>query len=280
MYVGISMTCIDHRNATRQEARARALELSKHFNLKSIEVVLEGVGRNFAPYPWEFEENELKELEDFMLNFPHKGVHLPFYHMDVIAVNPRMREEAMAQMKMAIEIAKRIKADYAVVHATGTTHGLATASEPRRQFKAFSRMAEYCEGSGVTLSIENAGNLHDIEKCVGMIKSLRDEGLDISMTLDTGHANLPGFEGEPQFGRYGSVAGALERCAEYINNVHLHNNHGNTDQHLGLLDGTIDLRSCIEKLKEIKYQGALSFEAEGLVDVEKEVAMLKEWCNG
>jgi len=280
MHLGFSMSCIDHDRHSRSEARQVALKLRERFDLTSIEIILEGVGRRHAPFPWEYTEEDLRELEDFLEHFPRRGAHLPFYSMNVISVNPRVREDAMEQMRTAVEIALRLKLDYAVIHATGTTEGLASDREPRRQFLAFSRLAGLCQGSGLTLSIENASNLHNIKSCLDMITSLKNEGLPVAMTFDTGHANFPKLSEEnPPYAQFGTMADALETCIEHLDNIHLHNNHGSYDQHLGLLNGSIDLKSCVERLRRLNYQGSISIEVGPQVeDLAQEIATLKEWC--
>jgi len=281
MHLGFSMSSIDHNSRSRSEAREVALKLREQFDLTSIEIILEGVGGRHAPYPWEYKEEELAELEDFLKHFPRKGGHLPFYNLNVIAVNRRVREDAMDQMQMAVEIAKRLKLDYAVVHATGSTEGLATDREPHRNFLAFSRLARLCEGSGLTLSIENAANLHDITQCLKMINSLKTEGLPVAMTFDTGHANFAkASQKEAPYKEFGTMADALEVCSEHLDNIHLHNNYGAYDQHLGLLDGIIDLESCIKRLRDLNYQGSISIEVNpGVEDLSKEITTLKEWAE-
>ena len=281
MHIGISMSTIDHRHNTRNAARGIAAGLQKRFNLTSIELVLEGVGRLMAPYPWEFEAAELDELASFLAPFERRGAHLPFFNLNVIAANERVREDAMEQLQSAIDIAKRLELDYVVAHATGTTEGLATESEPRRQFLAFTRMAGFCEGSGLSLSVENAGNLHNIEQCGEMIRSLRADGLPVTMTFDTGHWNI-NYAGQTNKGnaRPGTIADAIESNIDIIDNIHLHNNDGTSDQHLGLENGTIDLASCIDRLKRLKYAGSLTIETgDNVDDLSAEVALLKKWCE-
>lgn len=281
MHFGICMSTIDHARQTKSEARQLALELKDRYHLTSIELVLEGIGRRFAPYPWEFEATELEALDSFLSHFQHKGAHLPFFNMNVIASNERVREDAMDQMREAIEIAKRLDLDYAVIHATGTTEGIATEREPRRQYLAFTRLAGYCEGSKLILAIENASNLHNLKDCAAMIRRLKADGLPVAMTFDTGHANIPKTGGgKAAFTGNGTVADAIESCADIIGNIHLHNNHGASDQHLGLLDGSIDLKSCMDRLHEVNYQGCVSLEVgAGVDDLSAEVAMLTKWCQ-
>ena len=280
MYPGICLSVIDHRGCSRKEARETALNLKKQFGLTSVELVLEGVGRLYAPYPWEWGEEEIADVSRFADPFEHKGAHLPFYNLNVIAVNERVREDAMAQMQSAIEVAGRLNLDYVVAHATGTTEGMMTDREHQRNFKAFKRMAGWCREAGIALTIENAANLHEIDECIDMIHQLRDEGCSVGMTFDTGHANISRLGKEPPYMKYGTVADALMACKDVLQNVHLHNNDGTADQHRGLRNGTIDLETCISRLAEAGYKGSLSMETrtdeQRLAD---DCAVLMEWCQ-
>ena len=281
MHVGICLSAIDHDRHTRSEAREKVLRLQERFNLTSVELILEGIGRRFAPYPWEWEEEEYREVEAFLTHFQHTGAHLPFFALNVISVNERVREDAMEQMRLAIEVAKRLDLDYAVAHASGTTEGIMTAREPRRQYLAFTRLAGLCKGSGMTLSIENAQNLHEIEECAAMIRRLKnDEGLPVAMTFDTGHANLPKRGPEAPFKPYGTLADALGECIDILNNIHLHNNDGTSDQHQGLMDGSVDLKACIRRLRDLDYQGSISLEVRPQTqDLAGEISTLMEWIG-
>jgi sugar phosphate isomerase/epimerase len=281
MQVGICLSTVDHDRFNRSEAREKVLKLQKQFKFPGVELVLEGIGRRFAPYPWEWTEEEFKTVQDFLGHFQIKGAHLPFFSMNVISVNERVREDAMEQMRLAIEIAQRLKLDYAVIHATGTTEGLMTAREPHRQHQAFTRLAGWCRGSGMTLSIENAMNLHEIEDCAAMIRGLKNEdGLPVAMTFDTGHANISRGGKAIPYKRYGSMSDALESCLDILNNIHLHNNDGTSDQHRGLLDGSVDLKSCIHRLRDLHYQGTISIEVHPQThDLSQEVSTLMEWIG-
>lgn len=281
MYIGLCLSAIDHDRGNRSAAREQVLKLKERFGLTSVELVLEGIGRRLAPYPWEWTEEELLEVKAFLKSFQRTGAHLPFFAMNVIAVNERVREEAMEQMRLAIEVAKTLNLDYGVAHATGTTEGLATEREPHRQYRAFKRLLGFCQGASLTLSIENAGNLHDIKSCAEMIRSLKNEGLPVAMTFDTGHANIPRLDQPPPHRQYGTVADAMEACIDIMDNVHLHNNDGTGDQHQGLLDGSMDLKSCIQRLRSLDYRGSISVEVRpGAKDLVGEIARLLDWCEG
>ena len=280
MELGISMNVFDHASHSREETREMALRLKEQFDLTSIEVVLDGVGRQFAPYPWEYTESDIAELLKFIEPFAVKGGHLPFVSLNPIAFNERVREDAMEQMRLAIEIAKQLKLDYGVIHASGNNGGMAVDREVGRHYKALRRCAEFCKDSGMSLSIENAEGFRNIKTCTDSIRALKAEGLPVSMTFDTGHANFPLNTAEPGCAPYASVTDAIENCIDLIDNIHLHNNDGTGDQHQGLTDGTIDLKSCIQRLRDLNYQGSISLEfGPGVKDIGLEIQTLKEWAG-
>lgn len=281
MHVGLCLSAMDHRRYSRSQVREKVGELSKKYGLDHVELVLEGVGRRFAPYPWEWSPGELREVKDFLRPFTVSGAHLPFFGLNVISVNERVREEAMDQMRRAIEVAKALGVDYAVVHATGTTEGLLTSKEFDRHFKAFNRMLEWCHGSTMILSIENAQNLHDLNECATMVRRLKKEkGLPVAMTFDTGHAHHS-KDGKPApYRSFGTLADALEQCLDVVNNIHLHNNDGSSDQHRGLLQGTGELKACLERLRQRGFQGTISLEVRPLEEeLEREIETLLHWLE-
>ena len=54
MHIGLCLSAIDHDRSNRSEAREQVLKLKERFGLTSVELVLEGIGRRLAPYPWEW----------------------------------------------------------------------------------------------------------------------------------------------------------------------------------------------------------------------------------
>ena len=142
-------------------------------------------------------------------------------------------------------------------------------------------MLEWCKGTRTTLSIENAQNLHQIEDCTAMIRRLKNEdGLPVAMTFDTGHANISKGGKEIPYKEFGTMADALGSCRDVLNNIHLHNNDGTSDQHRGLLDGSADLKSCIRRLRDLDYRGTISIEVHPQTkDLSGEISTLMEWIG-
>ena len=76
------------------------------------------------------------------------------------------------------------------------------------------------------------------------------------------------------------IAGWETNQRHIIDNVHLHNNDGSSDQHHGLLDGSVDLKSCVQRLKGLDYKGSISIEIGAEVqDLDGEIERLMGWCD-
>ena len=281
MHIGISMACINPVDKSRSEARQQTLELSKEYGLTSIELLLEGVGRLYSPYPWEFEETELKEIKDFISHFERKGAHLPIRNMNLIALNERVREDAMEQVRMATEIAIELGVDYTVAHASGSTEGWATDREFKRFYHAFKRLASLCQDKDVIFTIENIAGLHDMDSCAAMIRLLKEEDLPVAMTIDTGHTNMPLPDNSIPYRKYGTLSNAVKNFFDLLENVHLHNNYGTPEtQHSGLLEGDLKLRTLIEELRNLDYRGSLTLEVLPRVkDLRNEIETMKRWSG-
>ena len=78
-----------------------------------------------------------------------------------------------------------------------------------------------------------------------------ETGLDgIGIVLDTGHANLEG-----------QIQPFLEKLPKKIAHVHVSDNHGVTDEHLGLGDGSIDWVHFVKMLKATSFSGTVLTES-------------------
>lgn len=74
--------------------------------------------------------------------------------------------------------------------------------------------------------------------------------------LDIGHTNLTGHE----------LGNAIRTLGSRIVALHIHDNNGTRDEHIGPYLGTIDWDVFCKELKEIGYQGVLSFETGGMYE--------------
>ena len=79
------------------------------------------------------------------------------------------------------------------------------------------------------------------------------EGTDLGICMDVGHAHL-----------LGDAADAIETAAEYLVTTHIHDNRGQSDDHLVPFQGTINWAAAIMAFEKIGYDGVLMYEAKAV----------------
>ena len=73
---------------------------------------------------------------------------------------------------------------------------------------------------------------------------------NVGITLDVGHAVIAGHD----------PLDFVRLLFDDLFHIHLHDNHGETDEHLPLGQGTIDYVGIVQTLKQLNYQGAITLE--------------------
>lgn len=121
--------------------------------------------------------------------------------------------------------------------------------------EAFKQYGEWAEPYDLTLAIENM-----IEKPKGrrfgsgpeelleLLEALNDPRFAICW--DTGHAHMAGI----------NQTEALKQIGPNLKALHIADNHGEKDEHLAPLQGTIEWPPIIETLREIAYTGDFTYE--------------------
>ena len=104
---------------------------------------------------------------------------------------------------------------------------------------------------------EGPGHCSDADEAIEIIDHLNKKaGKEcFGLCFDTGHANLVGFDSKKYILKLGNR----------IKSLHIHDNDGITDLHLAPYSGNYDWTSFCDTLKEINYEGDLSFETFGQV---------------
>ncbi len=86
---------------------------------------------------------------------------------------------------------------------------------------------------------------------------------DVGIVLDTGHANLEG-----------QIEPFLQQLPDKISHIHISDNHGLIDEHLGLGHGKIDWQAFAHEVKATGFSGTVL--AESAYDVVETVQRLKQ----
>lgn len=160
--------------------------------------------------------------------------------LSVCEVERVRRIEAMDEFKRAIDVAEELPFPRMVMHMGGPRE----TADPRKRDAAFSTLEHlvlHAKHVGVTLCVENTlSEMGQPAYLRAFVDETRLTGLRFN--FDIGHANLgDGAEGE-------RIAKAFEPMRELVASVHLHDNHGEKDEHLPPYDGSIDWENAIPAL--------------------------------
>lgn len=182
---------------------------------------------------------------DAALEVPRRVFHAPFAELCPAAIDPLVREVAKRRFLQAAALAKRYGAEKMVVHS-GFIPLVYYPEWFAPQSAAFWR--EFLNDvDGLTLCVENV-----METSPDALRQIAEQVNDprLRICFDVGHA----------FCQSGELAPWLDALAPYLSHVHLHNNHGSSDEHLGLPDGTLDMAAVIRQLEALAPQATYTLE--------------------
>ena len=161
--------------------------------------------------------------------------------LSICEVERVRRIEAMDELKRAIDVAENLPYSRMILHMGGSRD----SADPRKRDAAFSTLehlvlhAHHC---GVTICIENTpSEMGDPTYLRTFVDQTRLTGLRFN--FDIGHAYL---SDGPEEGR---IEKSFASLADLIASVHLHDNHGEKDEHLPPYTGSIDWPAAVKLLK-------------------------------
>src|ERR1700678_2270766 len=137
------------------------------------------------------------------------------------------RLDAVDEIKRTLEVTEKIPCKYLIQHMG---HGR-QAADPRKLDAAFTsleNLAMFAKARGVTIALENTPS--ELGSPSVLHKFLVDTHLhDLKLCFDIGHAHIE--EG---------VQASFDAMRERVVSTHIHDNHGDKDEHLLPFEGTID----------------------------------------
>jgi sugar phosphate isomerase/epimerase len=161
--------------------------------------------------------------------------------LSVCEVERVRRIEAMDELKRAIDVAEEMPYPRMVLHMGGTRE----TSDPRKRDAAFSSLEHlilHAHHAGVTIAVENTtSEMGDPSYLRAFVDETRLTGLRFN--FDIGHAHLADGPEEDR------LAKSFAPLRDLLVAVHLHDNHGEKDEHLPPYDGSIDWKKAIPLLK-------------------------------
>jgi sugar phosphate isomerase/epimerase len=191
----------------------------------------------------------VREFADWFRSNPMEAfsMHAPLYPdhemgragapaVNVIHPDKSRRIDAMDEIKRALEVAEQIPFRFLVVHL-GERDDTWSPRALEFSMTALEHLRAFANPLGVKLLVENLQN--SVAQPAYILEILNTGHFtDIGVCLDVGHAHLND-----------GVAAALSELKPRIRTAHLHDNHGQKDEHLWPGDGTIGWDETFEGLK-------------------------------
>ncbi len=169
--------------------------------------------------------------------------------LSITEVERVRRIEAMDELKRVLDVAQDLPFARMILHMGSSRE----TADPRKRDAAFSSLEHlslHAHHAGVTICVENTtsemGNS-------AYLRAFVDETRLIALrfNFDIGHAHLA--EG-PEDER---IINSFEPLRELVVSAHIHDNHGEKDEHLPPYDGSIDWPAAIKLLKSAPNGAAL-----------------------
>jgi sugar phosphate isomerase/epimerase len=176
------------------------------------------------------------------------SVHTPFSDLNIASLNTPIWRETLRQIKATIEgLANHARVF--VIHPGYVSPLAAFCPEKAlyRNKQALVKLAQCAREYDVTATVENMVNVDFLlGRFPDEIEDMRPDGL--GFTFDVGHAN---------------TADAIDSfLGMQIDHIHLHDNNGQTDEHLALGLGNIDWERVMRALR--RYKGIFVLESRTL----------------
>lgn len=114
-------------------------------------------------------------------------------------------------------------------------------------------LAEEARRLGLKLALENMPSRNPARPAttIAEVKTFIAPHRDVmGICLDTGHTHASGL----------NLADEVRAAGADLLNIHIHDNHGQSDEHLRPGRGTIDWEAFLSALKDIRYEELLTFE--------------------
>jgi sugar phosphate isomerase/epimerase len=192
---------------------------------------------------------EVRELSSWFHSNPTKAfsMHAPLYpdhemgrggapSINVIHPEKSRRIDAMDEIKRALEVAEQIPFRFLIVHL-GEREDTWSPRALEFSITALEHLRAFANPLGVKLLVENLQN--EVTLPAHILEIINAGHFrDIGVCLDVGHANL----GD-------GAAAALAELKPLLHSSHLHDNHGERDEHLWPGEGTIAWDEVFDGLK-------------------------------
>jgi sugar phosphate isomerase/epimerase len=193
-------------------------------------------------------------------------IHLPYSDLNLASLNPPIWKETVRQINSCLSLASEF-ARIGVLHPGNLSplgQQLPDAAWEQNIF-GIRQICDHALDLDMRIMIENMLNIPVIlgrapSEIQGIIETVDRENL--GFVLDVGHANTNGNLNE------------FLKIAGIVRHVHVHDNHGERDEHLPVGHGTVNWKSVISSLNG--YKGRFVTESRSLEEGQRSVMRLQK----
>jgi sugar phosphate isomerase/epimerase len=181
-------------------------------------------------------------------------LHAPFADINIASPSKPILTASLKRLKESMAYANALNAKLWIFHP-GNRTGISMfypGEDWKQNIKSLSVLHETAEEYGLNIALENLPEKYGflMKQPEDFHKFYKETRLhDIGIVLDVGHANLEGQT--EQF---------LRKLPDKIVHMHVSDNMGENDQHLGLGYGKINWQRFVESLREIAYDKTVIIE--------------------
>lgn len=170
-----------------------------------------------------------------------ENVHAPFDNANCIWTDSISSEEVLKRYINCIRDCEQHYIPTVVIHLTSGNTPPPASQIGLDRIKA---LVELAEAKSINIALENLRRPEYLQFVFSNIQSNR-----LGFCYDSGHENC-----------FSNGADLLDRYANKLMALHLHDNDGTDDQHRIPGEGTIDWNTVASKIQSIGYDGAISLE--------------------
>ncbi len=196
-------------------------------------------------------------------------IHLPYSDLNLASMNQPIWEETVRQMKSCLDLACEFSR-LAVVHP-GHLSPLGMQMPDAAWTQNILGLQQICDHAAeldMRIAVENMVNMPALlgrrpEEIVGILETVDRE--NAGFILDVGHANTNG-----------NVEDFL-KLKKLVIHAHIHDNHGERDEHLPVGFGTVPWSKVASALED--YEGRMVTESRSLEEGKRSLLRLKSLMN-
>jgi len=156
--------------------------------------------------------------------------------VNVVHPEKSRRIDAMDEVKRALETAEEMPLRHLILHL-GEREDRWSPRTLEHAMTAIEHLQAFARPLGVKILLENIQN--EVTESVNLLEIVRiGHFKDVGVCLDVGHAHIGG-----------GIAAAIGELNPLIRSAHIHDNHGQKDEHLWPGDGTIPWAETMKELR-------------------------------